>query len=138
MGAIAEGIIAYIQPLLDETDGSMEKVQKAMEFGKICFNLALVPDHLRDQALIETQKEMGMSDVEFSELRTKLDLMIERHKQMFPRMHQRHEHLPSAPKRQIPTYTSEAPPLAPVVKVGPYEPCPCNSGKKFKFCCYKK
>ena len=23
------------------------------------------------------------------------------------------------------------------MRVGPYDPCPCNSGKKFKFCCFK-
>ncbi|GIO34663.1 MULTISPECIES: SEC-C metal-binding domain-containing protein [Paenibacillus] len=24
------------------------------------------------------------------------------------------------------------------VKIEPYELCPCNSGAKFKFCCYKE
>jgi uncharacterized protein YecA (UPF0149 family) len=23
-------------------------------------------------------------------------------------------------------------------KIDPYEPCPCGSDKKFKFCCYQK
>lgn len=26
----------------------------------------------------------------------------------------------------------------PVPRVEPYEPCPCGSGKKFKFCCRSK
>ena len=30
MGAIAEGIAAYAQPLLDQTDGSIEQLNKAM------------------------------------------------------------------------------------------------------------
>ena len=33
MGAIADAIVAYTQPLLDQTDGSPEQVQKAMNFG---------------------------------------------------------------------------------------------------------
>jgi len=30
MGAMAEAIVAYAQPLVDETDGSIEQMNKAM------------------------------------------------------------------------------------------------------------
>ena len=53
MGAIAEGIVAYAQPLLDQTDGSLEQMNKAMALSQLCFNLALLPEHSRDEALGE-------------------------------------------------------------------------------------
>jgi hypothetical protein len=44
MGAIAESITAYAQPLLDETDGSIEQMNHALALGQICWNLALMPE----------------------------------------------------------------------------------------------
>jgi hypothetical protein len=35
MGAIADGIVAYAQPLLDQTDGSSEQLNKAFALPKI-------------------------------------------------------------------------------------------------------
>ena len=40
MGAIAEGFVAYAQPLLDQTDGSEEQLNKAFAISQLCFNLA--------------------------------------------------------------------------------------------------
>lgn len=33
MGAIADGFVAYVQPLLDQTDGSMEQLNQAFTYG---------------------------------------------------------------------------------------------------------
>jgi hypothetical protein len=44
MGAIAEGFVAYAQPLLDQTDGSQAQLSKAFAISQFCFNLALLPD----------------------------------------------------------------------------------------------
>ena len=38
MGAIAEGIAAYAQPLLDQTDGSLEQLNNAMTISQLCWN----------------------------------------------------------------------------------------------------
>ena len=48
MGAIAEGIVAYAQPLLDQTDGSEEQLNKAFTISQLCYNLALLPEDSRD------------------------------------------------------------------------------------------
>ena len=81
MGAIAEGIAAYVQPLLDQTDGSLE--------------------------------------------------------QMFPLMHRRDSTAAFA-KRPSPPAQSTAAAGEAYPGTGPYAPCPCNSGRKYKFCCRTK
>ena len=53
MGAIAEGFVAFAQPLIDQTDGSQEQLNKALAIGQLCFNLALVSDDRRDTTLVE-------------------------------------------------------------------------------------
>ena len=40
MGAIAEAIAAYAQPLFDQTDGSIDKMNRAMAVAQMCWNLA--------------------------------------------------------------------------------------------------
>ena len=42
MGAIAEAFVAYAQPLLDETDGSEEQLNKAFAMSQFCFNFGAV------------------------------------------------------------------------------------------------
>ena len=51
MGAIAEGFVAYAQPLLDQTDGSEGQLNKAFTISQLCFNLALMPEDSRDEAI---------------------------------------------------------------------------------------
>ena len=53
MGAIAEAIVAYAEPLLDQTDGSMEQLNKALTISQLCWNLALLPEDERDQMVSE-------------------------------------------------------------------------------------
>ncbi len=43
MGAIAESMVAYAQPLLDGTDGTAADMQKAFTLAQVCWNLALLP-----------------------------------------------------------------------------------------------
>ena len=69
MGAIAEAIMAYAQPLLDQTDGSEEQLNKAFTISQLCYNLALLPDDQRDTMLYEMRQTLGMEDAEFAELR---------------------------------------------------------------------
>jgi SEC-C motif len=80
-----------------------------------------------------------MDDDEFDEFRRGIvDPMIARHHAMFPFLHQRlfgdlAVSLPS-PRRQLDTVT----PTEEYAVTDRYAPCPCNSGRKFKFCCGKK
>ena len=44
MGAIADAFAAYAQPLLDQTDGSEEQLNKAFTISQLCYNLALMQE----------------------------------------------------------------------------------------------
>jgi uncharacterized protein YecA (UPF0149 family) len=139
MGAIAEAIVAYAQPLIDQTDGSMEQMNKALAISQVCYNLALLSKDKQDLSISEMQPSLQMDDEEFDEFRRSVIIpMIRRHEEMFPQMHgnfrfdpSQFDLSPSAPQRQT----------APAEKypgTERYAPCPCNSGKKYKFCCGAK
>ena len=54
MGVIAEAMVAYAQPLLDQTDGSVERGtigHEAFAITQLCYNLALMPEDDCDQVL---------------------------------------------------------------------------------------
>ena len=136
MGAIAEGFVAYAQPLIDQTDGSQEQLNKAVAISQLCFNLALLPDERRDTALGKMQPTLEMDDNEFDAFRRSIVVpMIQRHKEMFPRMHRRNS---SDPWQSGPSVRAH-PRMAMPAETNPggdrYAPCPCNSGRKYKFCC---
>ena len=137
MGALAEAFVAYAQPLLDQTDGSEEQLNKAFAISQLCYNLALLPDDQRDTMLSELRQTLRMDDAEFAEFRRSVIVpMIRRHEEMFPLLHQRGSAAapPVGSSAQAHSRKAgEAYPGAP-----PYAPCPCNSGRKYKFCCRKK
>ena len=62
MGAIAEGFVAYAQRLLDQTDGSEGQVKKAFAVSQCCFNLALMPEGIREQTLGKMKQSLEMND----------------------------------------------------------------------------
>jgi hypothetical protein len=87
MGAIAEGITAYAQPLVDQTDGSPKQVQAALTMAMLCWNLAILPDAELDEFLAGVRPSLKMDDEEFRAFRRDLvEPMIRRHREMFPRM----------------------------------------------------
>jgi uncharacterized protein YecA (UPF0149 family) len=139
MGAIAEALVAYAKPLVDQTDGSMEQLNKAFAISQLCFNLALSPEDSRIKTLSELQSRLEMDDEEFDEFRNSVIApMIRRHEEMFPLMHQRVAASPlwSAPSPQAPPRVAAAGEKYP--GTDRYAPCPCNSGEKYKFCCGAK
>ena len=133
MGAIAEAFVAYAQPLLDQTDGSQEQLEKAFAISQLCYNLALLPDDRRDTMLDEVRQTLGMDDAEFAEFRRSvIDPMIRRHEEMFPGLHRRNF---------VDSALGSSSPRAPTSKAAPgqrypgtdrYAPCPCGSGKKYQ------
>ena len=139
MGALAEAFVAYAQPLLDQTDGSEEQLNKALAISQLCYNLALFPDDQRDTTLDEMRQSLKMDEAEFAEFqRSVIDPMIQRHEEMFPGMHRR------IVGDAVPSFSS---PWAHARKAAPgekypgtdrYAPCPCGSGEKYKFCCGAK
>jgi uncharacterized protein YecA (UPF0149 family) len=136
MGAIADGFVAYAQPLLDQTDGSEEQLNDAFAISQLCFNLALLPDKQRGATLNEMRPTLKMNEQEFDEfLRSTINPMIRRHEEMFPLMHRRgstdtQQSAPSLREQTRNAATAERYP-----GTDRYAPCPCNSGEKYKFCC---
>lgn len=138
MGAIAESIVAYAQPLIDETDGSIEEMQRALTLAQFCWNLAIMPEGLRNEALRDMQTSLKMGADEFEAFQRMVVVpMIQRHKEMFP-------HMPRLGSGRSPRRSLRAAPpsstLPPLVKekypgTARNAPCPCNSGKKYKKCC---
>ena len=145
MGALGDAVGAFIQPLIDLTDGSPEQVQHALSLGQLCFNTALLPPDQREEMFAEFRSELGMGDDEFNDFRRSiLEPMIARHEQMFPLLHERLRAPASVGGR--PSWL-EPRPLASELRAAPgakkstadrYAPCPCGSGKKYKFCCGSK
>ncbi len=136
MGAIAEGFAAYAQPLLDQTDGSLEQLNKAFAISQLCFNLALLPVDKRETSLSETRGTLNMDDEEFDAFRRSIVVpMIQRHEEMFPLMHRRGSITPAQSAPSLRAHTKKAAPGERYPGTGPYARCPCNSGEKYKFCC---
>ena len=129
MGAIAEGVAAYAQPLLEETDGSIDAMNRALTLAQMCWNLALLPEDQREAAIDEMKPALKMTDEEFADFRQNLILpMIHRHHEMFPGLHTRSKQR-SDTVGVMSSLTKKYP------GTGRYAPCPCGSGRKYKFCC---
>ena len=129
MGAIADAIVAYSQPLIDQTDGSVDKMNRAMTVAQMCWNLALLPEERRDAAIDKLKPALPMTDGEFAEFRQHVVLpMIQRHREMFPAMHGRSKQT-SNMVGVMPSLTKKHP------GTGRNAPCPCGSGRKYKLCC---
>ncbi|MGH8547953.1 MAG: SEC-C metal-binding domain-containing protein [Methylococcales bacterium] len=135
MGAIAEGITAYVQPLLNQTDGSTEQMSRAFALGQLCWNLALLPEEKREEFLGEMRPTLHLDDDEFEEFRRSVVIpMIRRHHEMFPQMSRMasmkaSREAPAPPHLTTPARTQKYP------GTGRNAPCPCNSGRKYKLCC---
>ena len=129
MGAIADAFVTYAQPLIDETNGSESAMNRAMAVAQMCWNFALMPEDRRETAIDEMKPTLKMTDEEFAEFRQKVILpMIRRHREMFPGLH--------GHSKQISDMFGAVP--SPAKKhpgTGRNAPCPCGSGRKYKFCC---
>jgi uncharacterized protein YecA (UPF0149 family) len=129
VGAIADGILAYAEPLLEQTDGSVSQMNRAMGVAQICWNAALMPEAQRGTALDEMKAALKMTDEEFAEFRQHIVLpMIQRHREMFPGLHARS-------KQTYDTFTVRAAPTTKYPGTGRNARCPCGSGRKHKLCC---
>lgn len=126
MGVIAESMVAYSQPLLDQTDGSSEQMQKATSIAFMCWTLALLPETEQEKMLAEMRPALGMNDAVFADFQESvIRPMILRHHEMFPNMPQLDSPATTQPSLLEKQYPG----------TGRNEPCPCHSGKKYKRCC---
>jgi hypothetical protein len=136
MGGFADAMVAYVQPLMDATDGNPEQVQRAFMLGQFCWNYAVLPENMREQFLQSMRGAFNMDDEGYEDLqKTVLEPMLQRHCEMFPEMHGNNAMAPQArkpPRRQQAPVRAQA---AQKPRVARNAPCPCNSGKKYKRCC---
>ena len=145
MGAIADATVAYAQPLIDETDGSIDQLNKAFQIAMLCWNLSILPEESREKAIGDMRTTLKMDDAAFEEFRHKVIIpMIRRHEEMFPALHRRcsvktEKNAPPArtirvapPEETLPEETPPARDKHP--GTGRNDPCPCGSGKKYKRC----
>ena len=87
MGALGNSMAAFAQPLIDQTDGSIDQMQKAMSIAMLCWNMAILPDGEHDEFLGNMKGEFQMDGEEFRTFRHDvIDPMIRRHRKMFPVM----------------------------------------------------
>ena len=138
MGALAEAVVTYAQTLIDQTDGSEEQLNEALAISQLCFNLALLPEEKQEETLSELRPSLKMNYEEFESFRRSIVIpMIQRHQEMFPRMH-RHGST-DGPQSGLSAW---ARPRITTPEKYPgtdrYAPCPCNSGRKYKFCCWAR
>lgn len=85
MGAIADSVTAFAQPLLDRTDGSPEQLQTALSVAMVCWNAALLSDAQHDDFFAKMRGSLKMDDEEFCAFRREVvEPMIRRHREMFP------------------------------------------------------
>ena len=136
MGAIADAIMAYARPLVDATDGSMEQLNRALTISQACWNLSLLPKDQRQSSMKSLAEALSLGDAEFQDFQSStLEPMIRRHEEMFPKLHQRDSIKPPHWQSSL----SPLPSAKSLKEKSPeprrYDPCPCNSGKKYKFCC---
>lgn len=139
MGAIGQAMVAYAQPMIDQSDGSAKGLETAMLISQLCWNLALSPPDSREQSLNEMQPKLKMNEADFDEFRRcVIAPMIQRHQEMFPQMHRRFatDHSQSFSPAGGPPKTAANTEKYP--GTDRYAPCPCNSGRKYKFCCGAK
>lgn len=122
---MAEAMMAYAQPLVDQTDGSTDQMKHALEVAQLCWNLALLPEKEREESFAEVRQALEMDPAEFEDFLQSIVLpMMRRHHQMFPNLPR-----PDSQDRPQPRREEKYP------GTGRNAPCPCNSGMKYKRCC---
>ena len=136
MGAIAEAMAAYVQPLIDETDGSVEQMDRAFVFGQLCWSLALLPEEESEETLGNMRQHLNITDEEFEEFQDSVVVpMVQRHYELFPHMHGL-DSMDTSSGASIPEADVSTPASGEkYLGTGRNAPCPCNSGKKYKRCC---
>jgi SEC-C motif len=75
----------YAKPIIDATDGSFESMQKALNIAMLFWNLSVLRDAKREEALAEMVARIAEADR--AEWEQTARMMIERHRTMFPEMH---------------------------------------------------
>lgn len=60
MGTLADSVVAYAKPLLDQSDGSKEQLDRAFALAQTCWTLALLPDEQLEEELPRMRLALSM------------------------------------------------------------------------------
>jgi hypothetical protein len=84
----AQQMMDFAQPLIDESDGSTEGLNKALSLAMVFWNLAVTPEEDRETAFTGALLKDADAEVRttFQEM---AKVMIARHEAMFPELHGR-------------------------------------------------
>jgi uncharacterized protein YecA (UPF0149 family) len=137
MGAIADAISRFAQPLIDATDGSPGALQRALLLSQLCWNVAVMPEESRERFLANMQPHPNMDDEEFQAFKRDVIMpMIRRHQELFPQMQrQGTADRPQASGGLGMSLPERRRPVKKYAGTGRNERCSCGSGKKYKVCC---
>jgi hypothetical protein len=88
----AQQMADFCQPLIDASSGDLDGLNKAMSLGMVFWNLAVLDDEeARKEMLDDLVEKLTVPEEEKEEFRRLTRDMIERHRRMFPEMHNRAE-----------------------------------------------
>jgi hypothetical protein len=82
----AHQMVDYVQPIIDATDGSREGLQRALNIGMFFWNLAIMRDSAKREDALREMLE-GIGEAERAMFRETAEMMMERHRKMFPELH---------------------------------------------------
>ena len=82
----AARLMRFALPLLEGVDES-GRADRALELAMIFWNLAILDDKHREEAMAAMVKTMAQSPETAAEFQALAEKMIERHRQMFPALH---------------------------------------------------
>jgi hypothetical protein len=79
---------AFAQPLFDETDGSLEQMNRAFQLAALFWNLALLwDDEERDRRVDDLLDSLKLEGQARADLARTARAMVARHRAMFPHLH---------------------------------------------------
>ena len=76
----------FSQPLIEAAGGEHEKIERAMTFGMVFWNMAVAED-AGEKMLAMALEHITKTEEEAAGFRALAASMVERHKQMFPALH---------------------------------------------------
>jgi SEC-C motif len=82
-GGLAQQMIEFARPLLDRSDGSKEQVDKALSFGMLCWNIAIMPRAERGVAIDAAERAIAKTDEDREAFRDLVEVMLARYEQLF-------------------------------------------------------
>jgi hypothetical protein len=82
-GGPAQQMIEFVQPLIDRSDGSKEQIEKALSFGMLFWNIAILPRAERAAAVEEVGRGIAQTDEDREAFRDLAKVMLARHDELF-------------------------------------------------------